>query len=167
MSGLIAVENKIIDLVALVPAKIDIKVWRTLALGVEETLKRKVEGYGVDIGDAQAISNSGIGSRPPAYIVKIASAGVTADLVCNQEIARETQVFDNLELTLDAFGSHPVITPIAFGKTVHTVLMQQLLIIVAVAGKGCLVFDARKIKTKGTLPEDTIRIGEQLRQIRK
>ncbi len=51
MSCLITVKDIIVHLVALIPAKVHIKIRRTLALGIEKTLKGKFECYGVNIGD--------------------------------------------------------------------------------------------------------------------
>ena len=74
------------DFVALFPAKIDVKVWRTRAVLIHKPLEVQVELERIHISDAQQVSHNAIGSASAPHIVKPSFLSVLHDVVVNQEI---------------------------------------------------------------------------------
>ena len=86
------------DLLAPLVLEIDVDVGRLVALGRDEALEQKVEPVGIDLGDAEAEADRGIGRRAAALAEDALAAGKAHDVVHGQEIGRVAQLADQRQL---------------------------------------------------------------------
>ena len=89
--------------------EIDVDVGRLLALLGNEPLEQQVAGRRVDRGDAERIADGAV-RRAPAPLAedrRAKAAGEGDDVVDGQEIAREVELLDQLQLVVE-LGQHLV-----------------------------------------------------------
>src|SRR5690606_9308691 len=106
--------------------------------GVQETFEVKVQLDGTYIGNPEAVGHDTVSTASAAHIVEIPGTGIAADIIGDQEVGRKIQVVDDFQFPFHPLKRSLVIGIIPSVKAVHRVLLQQLLIVVAVAGKGLL-----------------------------
>src|SRR5690606_38716030 len=97
-----------------------------------------------------------------AYVVEVPRTRIAADVIGDQEVGRKIQVVDDFQFPLDPLQCNFVISVIPPGEAVHRVLLQQLLIVVSVAGKGLFVFGFLKDKVEAALFQQLLCVGDQL-----
>ena len=112
----VALVDVLDDLLAALMLEIDVDVGRLLAFLGDEALEEKVDGVGIDVGDAEAVADRGIGSRAAALAEDrlVAGAGEIHDVVDGEEVGGDGQPFDEREL-MDDGG--PDLSRNAFGIT--------------------------------------------------
>jgi hypothetical protein len=159
----VPLENVIEHLVAFLPGVVDVEVRGTRTFGVDEALEVKVELNGVNIGDLQAVSHHGIRPAPASYVVESAGHGIAYDVPCDQEIGRESQAVDNLQLMPDPAAGFRVVAPVAVKQPVHGQLLQQELVVVAAARETAFVLDGAEVKTDAAVPQQRFGIPDDLR----
>src|SRR5205085_11798383 len=89
------------DLLAPLMLEIDIDVGRLAARGADKALEKDVDLGRIDRGDAEAIADDRIGRRAAALAQDVLAARELDDVVHGEEIAREIELLDQLELVLD------------------------------------------------------------------
>ena len=82
--------------------EIDVDVGRLAPLRRDEALEQQIGAVGIDLGDAEAEADRGIGRRAAALAEDVLRARVTHDVVDGEEIGRVLQLRDQRELVLDA-----------------------------------------------------------------
>ncbi len=82
--------------------EVDVDVGGFPPLLGEESLEGQMKSYRIDPGQAYASTNCGVGSRPPYLTVDVLSASEVDQILHYQEIAREAESLDDVELVLDA-----------------------------------------------------------------
>src|SRR5688500_9485014 len=97
----IEIKEMLVNLVTVVPRKIQVEVrWRR-TLFVQEPLKVKIELDRIDVGNSQTIRHHAVRATAAAYIIMAALRRVLGQLVGNQVIRSECLFMDNVELFLD------------------------------------------------------------------
>ena len=89
------------DLLAALVFKVDIDVGWFVALFGDEALKEHAHARGVDLGDAQAVADCGVGSRATALAEDALCAGKGHDVVDREEVGLVAQLMNELEFMLD------------------------------------------------------------------
>ena len=87
--------------------EIDVDVGRFAPLRRDETLEQQIGTVGIDLGDAEAKADGGIGGRAAALAEDFLRAGKAHDVVDGEEIGRIAKLRDQLEFMLDR-GAHLV-----------------------------------------------------------
>ncbi len=89
------------NLLAAMMLEIHVDVGRLAALAADEPGKEQSAGDGIDLGDAQAVADHGVGRRTPALAQDALAAGVADQVVDRQEIGLVAQLADQRELVLE------------------------------------------------------------------
>ena len=89
------------DLFAALVFKVDIDVGRFITLLGDETLKEHAHAGGIDLGDAQAIADRGVGCRATALAEDALGPCEGHDVVDREEVGFVVQFMNELELMLD------------------------------------------------------------------
>ena len=85
--------------------EIDVDVGRLAPLGRDEALEQQIGALGIDLGDAEAEADRGIGRRAAALAKDALRARVAHDVVDGEEVRRVLQLRDQRQFVLDA-GTH-------------------------------------------------------------
>ena len=80
------------DLFALVRLDVHVDVGRPVAGGRQEALEQQLVGHRIDRGDAEGITDRGIGRRSPALTQDVVLSAEPGDVVDHQEVARKPAV---------------------------------------------------------------------------
>ncbi len=91
-------------LLALLMLKIDVDVWRLVALAADEALEQEVDVGGIDIGDAEAIAHGRIRRRAAPLAQDLLAAGEVHDVVHGEEVGGKAQLADELQLMRNLLG---------------------------------------------------------------
>ena len=94
------------DFLAALVLEVDVDVGRLVAFARDEALEQQRHARRVDLGDAQAVADGGIGGRAASLAEDAARAREAHDVVHGQEIRLVAQLGDQLELVLDD-GARP------------------------------------------------------------
>ena len=81
--------------------EIDVDVGRLVALAGDEALEQHVHARRVHLGDAEAVTDGGIGGRAAALAQNVAAAGKLHDVVHGQEIGFVAQLGNQFQFALD------------------------------------------------------------------
>src|SRR5256885_6068912 len=92
------------DLLAPLMLEIDIDVGRLAARGADKALEQHVDLRRIDRGDAEAIADDRVGRRAAALAQDVLAARELDNVVHGEEIAREIELLDQLELVFDALA---------------------------------------------------------------
>ena len=117
--------DEVDDLVASRRVEIDVDVWHLAALGVEESLEEQVVFDGIGVGDAQRVADDAVAGRAAARIGDLARAGEDGDVAHGQEVLREAQLLDDLELVLKPGGDLWGDRPVALGGALEAAFAEQ------------------------------------------
>jgi len=82
--------------------EVDIDIRRLFPLGGDEALKQQIVAVGIDLGDAEAVADRGIGRRAAALAENIFRTGEAHDVVNGEEIGRVLALRDQSELMFDS-----------------------------------------------------------------
>jgi hypothetical protein len=88
-------------LAAVTALDVDVDVGRPVALGRQEPLEQQAQLDGVDVGDAQRVTDRGVGGRAPALAVDALGAAELDDVPHHEEVAGEPEGLDDLEFVVD------------------------------------------------------------------
>ena len=83
--------------------EVDVDVGRLVALGRNEALEQKIETLRIDLGDPEAIADSGIGRRAAALAEDSLRAREAHDVVHGEEVRRVIERGDQLEFVRQRF----------------------------------------------------------------
>ena len=97
----VAVVDVLDDLLAQVRFDVDVDVRRPVARRRQEPLEQQLVGDRVDRGDAERVADRRVGRRSPALAQDVVLPAEPGDVVHHQEIARELQRRNDLQLMLD------------------------------------------------------------------
>ena len=89
------------DFFALVGLDVHVDVGRAVAGGRQEALEQQLVGHRIDGGDAEGITDRGVGRRSPALTQDVVLPAEPGDIVHHQEIARKAQLCNDFQLMLD------------------------------------------------------------------
>jgi hypothetical protein len=81
--------------------EIDVDVGRLVALLGDEALEEHRHAPGIDLGDAEAVADGGIGGRAAALAEDLLAARVGDDILDGEEERLIRELLDELELMLD------------------------------------------------------------------
>ena len=93
------------DLLAPLVLEIDVDVGRLAPLRRDEALEQQIGAVGIDLGDAEAEADGGIGRRAAALAEDFLRAREAHDVVDGEEIGRVGELRDQREFVLDG-GAH-------------------------------------------------------------
>src|ERR1044071_2184860 len=85
--------------------EIDIDIGRLAARGADKALEQDIDLRRIDRGDTEAIADDRIRRRTAPLTQDVLAARELDDVVHGQEIAREIELLDQLELVLDALAN--------------------------------------------------------------
>jgi hypothetical protein len=80
---------------------VDVDVRRSVPGRGQEPLEEQAQIDGVDVGDAEGVTDGRVGRRAPALAVDVEAAADLGDVPHDQEVAGEPQAADDLELVLN------------------------------------------------------------------
>ena len=83
--------------------EIDVDVGRLVALARDEALEEQVDALRIDLGDAEAVADGGVGRRAAALAEDPFLAREPHDVVDGEEIGLVFEILDDRELVLDEF----------------------------------------------------------------
>ena len=155
--------------------EIDVDVGRLLALGADEALEQQVDAVGIDLGDAEAVADRGVGRRAAALAQDAAAAGEADGVLDGQEIGRVAELADQAELVLER-GADLVgdAARIARGRAAPGEALEPRLRGGAVFGGLVGIFVAQLVEAEGAAAGDLDGagdglgvIGEQPRHLRR
>src|SRR5690606_33628650 len=149
------------------PAPINIKIRRCLAVEVQEALKIQIKLQGAYIRNAEAVRHDAVRPAAPAHVHKAHAVAVANDIPGNQEITAESQLIDYPQLFFHTLPRRSVFLPITLFQTRISQPRQQLDITLAVSRIVPFVFGCFKIKRKIASFHYPRRIGYELRIIPK
>ena len=107
------------DLVAALGVEVDVDVGHLAPGGVEEALEEQVVGDGIGVGDAQHVAHDAVAGRASPRVEDAARAGELDDVVHGEEVLREAELLDDLELAVEAvehLGRERVVALLGAGK---------------------------------------------------
>ena len=78
--------------------EIDVDVGRLLALGRDEALEQEIDLGRIDIGDGEAVADSGVGRGAAALTEDVLAACEMHDVMHGEEIGCVVELFDQGEL---------------------------------------------------------------------
>ena len=90
------------DFLAPLVLEIDVDVGRLAPLRRDETLEQEIGAVGIDLGDAEAKADGGIGGRAAALAEDALRARVAHDVVDGEEVGRVGELRDQRQFVLDA-----------------------------------------------------------------
>src|SRR5690606_23600611 len=126
------------------------------------TFKVEVQLDGTYISNPQAVGDNTVGTASTADIVEIPGTGIATNVIGDQKVGGEIQVVDYFQFPFNPLKSYFVVCVIPSGKSVHGILLQQLPVVVAVAGKGLLVFGFLEDKFEAAHFQQLLRVGDQM-----
>ena len=100
----VAVIDILDHLLAPLVLEIDVDVGRLVALGRDEALEQKIEARRIDLGDAEAIADGGIGRRAAALAEDSSRAREAHDVVHGEKIGRVVERGDQREFVRERFA---------------------------------------------------------------
>jgi hypothetical protein len=80
---------------------VEVDVGRSVALEREEALEQQAQIHRVGLGDAERVADRAVGRAPPALAVDVVDAAELHDVDEHQEVAREVEPLDHVELVGD------------------------------------------------------------------
>ncbi|HEX9660200.1 MAG TPA: hypothetical protein VGA18_07855 [Rhodothermales bacterium] len=89
------------DFFAAFVLEVDVDVRGLVAFGADEALEEEVDAVGIDAGDAQAVTDGGVGRTAAALAEDVLGAGEGDDVPDGQEVGLVLQLADELQLVLD------------------------------------------------------------------
>ena len=89
------------DLFALIRLDVDVDIGWPVAGRRQETLEQQLVGHRIDRGDAEGITDCGVGRRSPALAQNVVLPAESGDVVDHQEIAWKRQLRNDFQLVLD------------------------------------------------------------------
>jgi hypothetical protein len=89
------------DFLAPFVLEIDVDVGRLVSLPRDETLEQHFHAGRIDLGDAQAIADRGIGRRSSTLTQNAAAAGEVDEIVHGEEVGLIVKLLDQRKLVLD------------------------------------------------------------------
>src|SRR5215207_9133481 len=120
----IALENIIYDLIAVLPAEINIEIrWRG-TVWIEKSLEIQIEVNRIYISDLQAIGHNGIGATAPPYIIKPSALRRADHIPGNQKIGIETHAVYDLQFLAHTFVGQLAVGTKAVAQAVHRQFFQ-------------------------------------------
>ena len=100
----IAIVDVLDDLLAALVLEVDVDVGRLAPFGGDEALEQQVDFLGIDLGDAEAITDHGVGRRPAALAQDAFRARKPHDVVDGQEVGRVFELGGDGELLVERFA---------------------------------------------------------------
>ena len=154
------------DLFAAPVLEIDVDVRRLVALPGDEALEQQVHPGRVDLGDAEAIADRGVGGGAASLAQDALPAGVAHDVPDGQEIGLVTQLRDQCEFVLDLCAHRvrttrrPAPRDALFGQPAQIGVRRR-------AGRCHVVrvFVAQFVEREPATPGDLQRLGQQVGRI--
>ena len=89
------------DLFALVRLDVHVDVRRPIAGRRQEALEQQLVGHRIDSGDAEGITDRGVGRRSPALTQDVVFPAEPGDIVHHQEVTRKIQLRNDFQLMLN------------------------------------------------------------------
>ena len=89
------------DLFALVRLDVHVDVGRPVARRRQEALEQQLVGHRIHRGDAEGVTDRGIGRRSPALTQDVVLTAEPGDVVHHQEVARKLQLRNDFQFMLD------------------------------------------------------------------
>ena len=80
---------------------VEIDVGRAVAFGRQEPFEQQAERDRVGLGDTERVTHRAVRRAPPALAVDVAAAAELDDVVQQQEVAGEAELFDHRQLVVD------------------------------------------------------------------
>ena len=146
--------------------EIDVDVGRFTPLRRDEALEQQVGAVGIDLGDAEAETDRGIGRRAAALAEDFLRTGVADDVVDGEEVGRVGELRDQRQLVLDCRAHF-------FGQALRIALrrafvgqMRQRRLRVRKAVDGLVgIFVAQFVEREGKLLAQMQRFLDRLRRV--
>ncbi len=91
------------DVVPLAPREVQVDVGRVAAARVEESLEVEALGHRVHVGHEEAVGHEAGGARAPSDVGDTLVPREARDVLHHEEVPREAQAHDDLQLPLQAF----------------------------------------------------------------
>jgi len=93
-------KNILMNIVAIAPRKINVKIGGRASFGIDKTLKIEIQLNRIYIGYFQTISYNRIGSGATSHMVKTTTHRIADNIPGDQEIGRETEFIDDGQFVL-------------------------------------------------------------------
>ena len=158
----VALEDVVGDVVALVPAEVDVEVGRAGAVGVDEAFEVKVQFQGVHVRDADVVGDDGVGARSAPHVLVAGRAGVAHDVVGDEKVRAEFLLTDHGQFPL---GTQPrPLEPgpgrVTAGHAGEGQFFQQLVITGLGAGEGLAVDVQPGVQFGGAGVQDALGVAQ-------
>ena len=103
MFGTIAFENIINDFISLIPRKINVKIRRTRAMRIDESLKIQIQIDGIYICNTQTISNNRVRPTSSSHMKISSRTRITYNIPRYQEIRIKLQFMNDFQFFQHTF----------------------------------------------------------------
>ena len=80
---------------------VEVDVGRAVAFGRQEPFEQQPERDRVGLGDTERVTDRAVRRAPPALAVDVGAAAELDDVVQQQEVAGEAELFDDAQLVVD------------------------------------------------------------------
>ena len=154
------------DLLAPLVLEIDVDVGRLAPLRRDEALEQQIGAVGIDLGDAEAEADRGIGRRAAALAEDLLRARVAHDVVDGEEVGRVGELRDQRQFVLDR-GAHLVgqAVRIALPRALVSEMRQRLLRVGEALDRFVGIFVAQFVEREGELAGEVQRFLDRLRRV--
>ncbi len=142
----IAFKNIVDNFVALIPAKVNVKVGRRAAVRINKALEVEIKGNGVDFGNAQAIGNQGICSAAAPNVVEAPHLRIADNIVGNEEVRGKVHLANHLYFPLKALVNFLARIFVALFKAIAGQFFEQQQVVFLAYGKGFPVLGLSRSK---------------------
>jgi hypothetical protein len=96
----IATEDVGGEVVAVLPAEVEVEVGRVLTVGIDETFEIEIEVDGIHVGDAEAIGHDTVGATAATHVEVASALRITNDIPVHEEVSREAEFVDHTQFLL-------------------------------------------------------------------
>ena len=146
--------------------EIDVDVGRLAPLRRDEALEQQIGAVGIDLGDAEAEADRGIGRRAAALAEDALRAGEAHDVVDGEEVGRVSELRDQRQFVLDC-GAHLVgqAVRIALGGAFVGEMRQRLLRVRKAVDALVGIFVAQLVEREGERLAQAQRLLDRLRRV--
>ena len=117
--GAVLAVHVVDDLVPAAPADIEVDIGAIGAREIEEALEVEVVFEGVHARDAEGVGHQAVGGRAPAHDRHVVRARVAHDVPHDEEVRREPELVDDVELVLEPLNHRRRQRLVAFPQPVE------------------------------------------------
>ena len=97
------IKNIFEDGVSVLPAPVDIKIWRRGPVEIQETFKIKIQFYWADIGDSQTVTHNRIGSAPTPNVHETHPVAVLNNIPGDEKVRGKFEVANYFKFLFNSF----------------------------------------------------------------